>query len=161
MAINVSEFPRVLGNLDRLKFKSQTQSRFKELTATNPQAIVKYCKSQGRRGTKDQEAVILNSQNPKLVMDYMINNSIKAWPEAEAVLATDPKTALWYSKQIGQRFPAGEASIATNVESSFQYALDVIGGRWPEAEQLIRTKPGIWEAYVDEVMGGVDDNAGV
>jgi hypothetical protein len=54
--------------------------------------------------------------------------------------------------------------VMTNVETSFQYALDIFEGRWPEAEKIIRTKPGIWECYVDEVMDGVDDggdNAGV
>ena len=53
-----------------------------------------------------------------------------------------PKRAYEYAMKIGHRFPLGEPLIATDAQSSFEYATNVVKGRWKMGED-VTTKYGI------------------
>ena len=54
----------------------------------------------------------------------------------------DPKKAVGWAITYGQRFPEAEPAIATSPKWAYNYAKDVIKhGRWPEGEPAIATSP--------------------
>ena len=68
---------------------------------------------------------------------YAIN--IKGrWPEAEPIIAKDPRWAYNYARDVIKgRWPEGEPAIAKDPRWAYFYAADVIKGRWPEAEEAM------------------------
>ena len=67
---------------------------------------------------------------------------------------TDPEKAYFYAERRMVRFPEGEAVIATDPYSAVQYAKHVIQGRWPEAEPVIATDPYWAYMYARHIIGG-------
>jgi len=62
-------------------------------------------------------------------------------------IAKDPERAYEYARDvIGGRWSEAEKYIAKNPNCAIDYAKDVIGGRWPEAEKYIAKDP--WNAYL-------------
>ena len=56
------------------------------------------------------------------------------------MVAKDPKLAYRYAIEIIKgRWPEAEKVIATDSGRAYLYARDVIKGRWPEAEKVIAT----------------------
>jgi len=54
----------------------------------------------------------------------------------------------WYAYNVIQdRWPEAEAMIATEPEHACLYARDVVQGRWPEAEATIATDSVFWKLY--------------
>jgi hypothetical protein len=79
----------------------------------------------------------------------------KLFAAKEKEIATDPKRAYWYAKDIiGGRWPEGEAAIATDPERAYLYAKDIIRGRWPEGEAAIAKHPYSAYVYAKDVIGG-------
>ena len=65
----------------------------------------------------------------------VMNNEYK---KHEDVWAKDAGTAYDYAKNILQgRFPAGEAAIKTDPEFAMMYAINILKARWPAAEPYI------------------------
>lgn len=67
------------------------------------------------------------------------------FPEAEAIILTEPRRAVSYAMQNlgGKRWPEAEASIMTDAISVFRYCKHILHGPWPEAEALI----GTWDEF--------------
>jgi hypothetical protein len=42
-----------------------------------------------------------------------------------------------------------EPYILTNPYYAYLYAINVIQGRWPEAEELLKTQPKLYESYLE------------
>lgn len=109
---------------------------------------------------------------------HAANKIFKApWPEAEAVIATDPQWSVMYNnlilktedRFIGEnviaqspeysvlharmiiegRFLEGEESISNDARSSYEYALYVVDGRFPEGEAAISSVERYAEKYAD------------
>ena len=77
------------------------------------------------------------------------------FPEAESVIATDPKWAYEYAYDvIVGRFPEGEPAIATRPLLAYHYAHCVIKDHWPEAESVIATDPFSAHRYAINVLKG-------
>ena len=55
---------------------------------------------------------------------------------------------------IGGRWPEGETAISKNPESAFNYAKNVIGGRWPEGEAAISKYSDSAFGYAKNIIGG-------
>ena len=71
------------------------------------------------------------------------------------VAMKDPVSAYEYAQDvIGGRWPEAEKVIASDPVSAFLYAQDVIGGRWPEAEKVIASNPESAYYYAKDVIGG-------
>ncbi len=87
------------------------------------------------------------------IIDRILGES-KVRPPTEQEL-TDPHRAYDYAKDvIGGRWPEGEAAIAKNAYRAYDYAKDVIGGRWPEGEPAIAKDRDRAYAYAKDVIGG-------
>ena len=78
----------------------------------------------------------------------------KVSPPTEEEL-TDPRRAYYYAiNVIGGRWPEAEATIATDPSVAEHYALNVIKGRFPEGEAAIATDPGWAYQYAVNVIKG-------
>jgi hypothetical protein len=122
------------------------------------------------------EKIIINSGAEYAF--HAANKIFKApWPEAEAVIATDPQWSVMYNnlilrtegRFIGEnaiaqspeysvlharmilegRFHEGEKSIANDARSSYEYALYVVDGRFPEGEAAISSVERYAEKYAE------------
>jgi hypothetical protein len=87
---------------------------------------------------------------PELAYDTLSSGQ-KLTPEdkqlALKAIARDPEIAFDYATDVIEgRFPQGEAAIAKNPELAYYYARDVIEGRWPEGEAAIAKDP-VWACY--------------
>jgi hypothetical protein len=89
------------------------------------------------------------SKNAKIALGYASETLHGPFPMGEPAMAKDPEAAYRYARgPLGnKRFRLGEPAILTTVDFSYLYASHVIGGRWPKAEKLLRTDPGLWEGY--------------
>lgn len=74
---------------------------------------------------------------------------------------TNPQAAWLLTRASGKRNPAAEAQIATDLNLSVDYAIDVIKGRWPEAEPAIlnAVRHNQWQGnyaikYASKAIGG-------
>ena len=89
------------------------------------------------RFPKGEKAI---ATNPTAACDYAIFLTRKPFPEGEDAIATDGYKSLEYAKLVLRgRFKKGEKAIL-NTESPnlcAEYAVEVLGHRWPEAESLI------------------------
>ena len=74
----------------------------------------------------------------------------------EKILQTgDTKGAYNYAKDVIQgRWPEGEKLLASDPVWAFYYANDVIKGRWPEAEKVIASDPNWVYEYARDVIKG-------
>ena len=68
---------------------------------------------------------------------------------------TDPHKAYKYAAHVlYDRFPAGEAIIASDPQAAYWYALDIVEGRWPEGEAAIATDSDLAERYARRALKG-------
>lgn len=67
--------------------------------------------------------------------------------EMEHIWAQDAQIVYDYTVKTGRRFKLGESIIAEDVRISFNYAQDVIKGRWIEAEPYIKKHPTYYRWY--------------
>ena len=64
-------------------------------------------------------------------------------------MAKDPEYAYYYAVNIiDGRWPEAEEAIANEPDFAYFYATDVIEGRWPEGEPAIATDPRVAERYI-------------
>ena len=67
----------------------------------------------------------------------------------------DPYSAYQYARDIIQgRWPEGERVIASDPNFAYRYARDVIKGRWPEGEKVIASDPYWAYNYAENIIGG-------
>ena len=91
------------------------------------------------------------------------------WPEAESKIAQHPWFAFLYAWLVIKRFdkdnpdydrgrwPEAEKTIASHANAASRYAHEILGERWPAAEEVILRKEDSWAAweYANNVIGGV------
>jgi hypothetical protein len=104
-------------------------------------------------------------KDPKKAVGWAITYG-QRFPEAEPYIATSPKWAYNYAKDVIKRgrWPEGEPAIAMDPMWAYKYADDILGGRFPEAEPAIAKSPwaGLYlrsfpEAKLEWVMNGLLD----
>lgn len=67
----------------------------------------------------------------------------------------DPYIAYDYARYVlCKRWPEAEPLIATSTVWAFEYACNVIGGRFLEGEEAIKKDPLRWHKYIDMVVNG-------
>jgi hypothetical protein len=59
----------------------------------------------------------------------------------------DPEFAFRHAKVRGSRYPEGEAAIAKNSNTAFEYATSILRRRFPEGEAAIATDPELKHRY--------------
>ena len=85
--------------------------------------------------------------DPKLAWQKYYNN-VDELEKREHLWARHPGTAFDYAYDvIGGRFPAGEAAIMTDPHTAAAYATDIMRYRWYEAEDVIASSPTATEDY--------------
>lgn len=71
--------------------------------------------------------------------------------EKEILDTQNANAAYWYARDaIRGRWPEAEEIIKTNPTAAFYYAIKVIDHRWLEAEEIISRDPYVWEEYKDK-----------
>jgi hypothetical protein len=82
--------------------------------------------------------------------------------EAERYLVTSPRWAYNYACDVIKgRWPEGEAVITTDPVWAYCYAIYVIKDRWPEAEAVIATNSYWASTYARDVIKGPWPEAGI
>ena len=78
-------------------------------------------------------------QSPKNAMYHVIHDlKSQRFLEGEALIATDSQTAYLYAVEVVKaRWPEGEKAIAASPQYSYLYAVNVIQGRFKEGEPAI------------------------
>jgi len=153
--VEVTYFPQILNELERLHFKSRVQSAFNKESNQDPRIGVSLLEllsmEDRRRFPKEKESQLIATKDPSLLLKYRELTSFKEkWPEAEPVLASTLNSAIIYAEETGP-FPAGEPVMAKSPKVAFWYATDVLKNRFPLAEPVLKENPGYWEAYQEEL----------
>ena len=77
------------------------------------------------------------------------------WPEGEAAIATNPRFSYLYARDLlGGEFTAGEPAIARNAKFSLDYADKVIRGRFIAGEPAIAQSLTMAIDYANNVTRG-------
>lgn len=117
--------------------KGRAEPLLEPTIATHGWNSVYYATTTGRRFPAGEPKIL---EEPFHAMEYARSVVKGRWPEAEAIIATHPYTALNYAKlmngrkRVKERFTAGEPAILEEAETSIAYAKNIIKGRWPEGE---------------------------
>ncbi len=91
--------------------------------------------------------------DPKIAFHYVL--SVGPSAEVMEVIAKDPEVAYEYARDIIKgRWPEAEPTISSDPWAASMYATNVIKGRWPEAEPTIMTDPGVAQLYAINVIKG-------
>jgi len=73
--------------------------------------------------------------------------------KVEHIIMEDPTLAYWYALNVIEgRWEEAEPYIMKSPADAYWYAKDVIKGRWPEAEHIIMTDNTIADWYAKKVM---------
>ena len=114
---------------------------------------LEYARSLGKRFPEGEDAI---AKDPQQSLAYA-NEIIKGrWPIGEKAIATNALTALEYSIFLTHKpFPAGEDAIATDGYKSLEYAKLVLHGRFKNGEKAILELESAAHAaeYAIEVLG--------
>lgn len=86
--------------------------------------------------------------------DLIKSMSASQKEKLERLIAENPVTSLAYAIENGQRFKLGEPAILTDPILACRYAVEVIEGRWPEAEDIIsRSGKASYEYFESSCVG--------
>lgn len=79
----------------------------------------------------------------------------KLFKQEEKQIVQDPQGASVYAiEAIGGRWPEAESAIAQDTWAAFNYARWAIRGRWPEGEKVIAQDPDFATSYAHDVIKG-------
>ena len=90
--------------------------------------------------------------DPKMAFHYALNVLRGPWPEGEAIIATHGFFSYQYALEVlGGRFLAGEPAVIQD-KHIIAYAKHIIRGRWPEAEKYLLQRPAAAHRYAVEIV---------
>jgi hypothetical protein len=108
--------------------------------------------------TKDKKTLVAACKsNAVFAMWYAENVAKGEWkPGEKAILKGEDWTAFYYARAMGRRWGPAEKKILAekDVVTCFDYADQVIKGRWPEAEKFIIKNPDFALRYAIQVIKG-------
>ena len=89
----------------------------------------------------------------------IVDEILKEYSSVQDLLDRNPEKvsawAHWYALNVIEgRWPEAESVIMQDPEWSYRYARDVIKGRWPEAESVIMKDPYQAYWYALDVING-------
>lgn len=107
---------------------------------------------------KDKRALVSACKSSDVFAMWYAENVTKGeWkPGEKAILKGRDWTSFYYARVMGRRWEPGEKKILAVKDPStcFDYANEVIGGRWPEAEKLIVKNLDFALRYAIHFVGG-------
>jgi len=82
---------------------------------------------------------VLNITDPFEAFLY-VKKLGKRVPELEAIIAKDARCSVLYAVKVlnNERFELGEDVIKTDPKSACRYAIEVLKGRWTEADEILK-----------------------
>jgi hypothetical protein len=180
-------YPEVLNEVAELKLDEiQRYKKDPNAVFDNPYNLMTSIKPLLTPESKSKLKNIVKD-NADLAYSYILYVSHELFPEAEAVLSTDPDKALEYvqvtkqpfpaaepefaesayhaseyAKILGKRFIEGEPAIMTSPKQALDYAVNVLKQPWPEAEPVIKTDIYAYEVYREQfpVWGNIEELKG-
>lgn len=125
-----------------------------DIIKQHPRAAINYCeKVLGGKRWPEAEPYIM--KEPDFTFEYA-NNIIKGrWPEAESYMVQSKITRFIFdyihNQLKGHRWPAFEQQMLSKGiryrPDIIEYVMNVIKGRWPEAEPILKEYPNYWNQY--------------
>ena len=89
--------------------------------------------------TKNMEVIIYDPDPKTKPVTFTVN---RKWTHGKLIQQDNPELPKWLYQyirfQIGHRVPELEIFLLLNPLAAYYYAEDVIQGRWPEAEEIIK-----------------------
>lgn len=157
--------PAILENSQQASLYAQEvlKERWPEaegIIASDPDAALSYAMNVLNMPWRGGEPAIL--QSPYKAAEYAYRVKGTRWPDAEGIIASDPGAAVYYASYViaketpGARFTEAEQHILDNERAGLivEYAKNVIGRRWLEAEPLILNDPDAAASYVYLLFDG-------
>jgi len=133
-----------------VKPNKEIQQLIKPPLNSKPAMLAEFCAFIGSRWP---EAEPIIAKDPKLAYYYVINILEHPWPEAEPTIAKNPELACYYVRDILQHpWPEAEPYIAKDPEWACHYARYVLKRPWPEAEPYIVKDPEWAYGYAADVL---------
>jgi hypothetical protein len=117
----------------------------------HPQLLMSYFNRFPEALTPDAVAMI--AKNPFTAVSYAMKHG--PFPEGEPAIATNAEYAQHYARYVlHDRFPAGEAAIAQDSKWAYRYAYDVLQGPFPAGEAAIATDAYYAYSYAYNLLDG-------
>ena len=91
--------------------------------------------------------------DPMYAAKYAVAIMKEPWPEAEATIEQNVKSANFYAKALGRELAALEQIALRSPIEAVRYARNVRQGKWPEGEKAILTDPRAAVEYAAKVIG--------
>lgn len=117
----------------------------------SPEELVDYAVEVLKSRWPEAEPIILNNLSAAFV--YLREVLKERWPELEGKL-TSPQAMYEYASIVKMRWPKAEKEILRDAQFypslAYEYARDVIGGRWLEAEPYIMKVPHYARLYAED-----------
>lgn len=102
--------------------------------------------------------------DPSVAVSYAIHAIHGRIPQLEKIISSKPNDALRYAAEIlskdpkwtkipgheNGRWPDAEQKIKSYPWYAYQYAKHIIKGRWEEAESVIKADPAVWQKYKND-----------
>jgi len=87
---------------------------------------------------------------------------IKKTEHLQDAILKDPEFAYKYALRVIQgRWPAAEEIIATDYETIFDYSYDILRGRWRAVEDIMRTDDSWWIMYWNDIVSVFGEDSGI
>ena len=71
---------------------------------------------------------------------------------------TSPEDAFNFAQKFGYRDANAEEVVMTDPAWALKYAMEIIRGPWPEAEEAIKANPDVWQQY-REFVDSLNENS--
>lgn len=115
--------------------------------AQDPEAALLYSRDVLKRPWKPAEETVL--ADPVVAARYSYEVRKGPWKEAEQSIQSNAEASYRYVLKVlkRQRSSDFEQAILASPRWACFYAIDVIGGRWFDAEPSIMAEPAMWEVY--------------
>jgi len=121
----------------------------------DPRHPYEYARLKGKRFEKGEDLLMKGDINTS--MEYFKTHLPKGEPLPAKFLkavSESPKNSLAYAKKLKERWEPGEKAIATDAESSINYARDILHGRFRPGEAAIATSPKYAAEYARDILHG-------
>ena len=111
--------------------------------------LKKFIKIMPHRDKEVEKFILSNEYTDDLVLTYAGFVLKGRWKEAEKNLIDDPWPARIYAMFFNFRFKEAEPEIMKWPDQAYHYSVDVLGQRWPEAEEIMKNDPDKWDVWLD------------
>ena len=142
-------------DIDKIEFFTKTDSsinqrEFETKTGLKVEDIKPLVMQNIDQITAEQQAGTV--KDPQRALKHALSQNAP-FPEGEAAIATNAETAYQYANAVLKgRFERGEPMILRDPKASLEYAKNVIKAPWPAAESAIAKDPSMAYQYAKSVL---------